>query len=272
MKYNIHLNIYDGPLDLLCDLIFKQKIDIKDISISEITSQYLAYIDMLNEMDLEIASEFIIMASKLVEIKSKYLLYKQNKEEHEEDPRLELVEKLEEYKKFKEASTNIKENAQYVSEVFFRSKEEVIVENKIDLDEISIEAIRNILPIILKSKIVNDFEKTDELGMIIKKRVVSSEEKMSDLRDLIKIKDTISFVKLVKDYDKDETGATGVELSAELHNAIKELKNYGFSDLDNSKLKVTLVEAGERILPALPERIIKNRMKNIEKGENLISV
>ena len=68
MKYNIHLNVYDGPLDLLCDLISRQKIDIKDISISEITSQYLAYIDMLNEMDLEVASEFIIMASKLLEI------------------------------------------------------------------------------------------------------------------------------------------------------------------------------------------------------------
>ena len=82
MKYNIHLNVYDGPLDLLCDLISRQKIDIKDISISEITSQYLAYIDMLNEMDLEVASEFIIMASKLLEIKSRYLLYKQHHEEH----------------------------------------------------------------------------------------------------------------------------------------------------------------------------------------------
>ena len=53
MKYNIHLNVYDGPLDLLCDLISKQKIDIKDISILEITSQYLAYIDMLNEVETE---------------------------------------------------------------------------------------------------------------------------------------------------------------------------------------------------------------------------
>ena len=132
MKYNIHLNVYDGPLDLLCDLISKQKIDIKDISISEITSQYLAYIDMLNEMDLEVASEFIIMASKLVEIKSKYLLYKQHHEEHEEDPRLELVDQLEEYKKFKEASLSLKENVHYTCDTFFRAKEEVVVDNKID--------------------------------------------------------------------------------------------------------------------------------------------
>lgn len=208
MKYNIHLNVYDGPLDLLCDLISKQKIDIKDISISEITSQYLAYIDMLNEMDLEVASEFIIMASKLVEIKSKYLLYKQHHEEHEEDPRLELVEKLEEYKKFKEASLALKESVHYTNDTFFRAKEEVIVDNKIDLDEISIDAIRTILPMILKTKVIEGFDKTEELDMIVKKRVVSSEEKMEDLRELMKKENKVSFVKLVESYDKDETIAT----------------------------------------------------------------
>lgn len=208
MKYNIHLNVYDGPLDLLCDLISRQKIDIKDISISEITSQYLAYIEMLNEMDLEVASEFIIMASKLLEIKSRYLLYKQHHEEHEEDPRLELVGQLEEYKKFKEASLNMKDKVHYTSDTFFRAKEEVIVDNKIDLDEISIDAIRKILPIILKTKVIEGFDKTEELDIIVKKKVVSSEEKMEDLRVLMSKEDKVSFVKLVEYYDKDETIAT----------------------------------------------------------------
>ena len=208
MKYNIHLNVYDGPLDLLCDLISRQKIDIKDISISERTSQYLAYIDMLNEMDLEVASEFIIMASKLLEIKSRYLLYKQHHEEHEEDPRLELVGQLEEYKKFKEASLNMKDKVHYISDTFFRAKEEVIVDNKIDLDEISIDAIRKILPIILKTKVIEGFDKTEELDIIVKKKVVSSEEKMEDLRVLMSKEDKVSFVKLVEYYDKDETIAT----------------------------------------------------------------
>ena len=208
MKYNIHLNVYDGPLDLLCDLISKQKIDIKDISISEITSQYLAYIDMLNEMDLEVASEFIIMASKLVEIKSKYLLYKQHHEENEEDPRLELVGQLEEYKKFKEASLNLKENVHYTCDTFFRAKEEMVVDNKIDLDEISIDAIRKILPIILKTKVIENFDKNEDLDIIVKKRVVSLEEKMEDLRELMSKENEVSFVKLVGPYDKDETIAT----------------------------------------------------------------
>ena len=195
-------------LDLLCDLISRQKIDIKDISISEITSQYLAYIDMLNEMDLEVASEFIIMASKLLEIKSRYLLYKQHHEEHEEDPRLELVGQLEEYKKFKEASLNMKDKVHYISDTFFRAKEEVIVDNKIDLDEISIDAIRKILPIILKTKVIEGFDKTEELDIIVKKKVVSSEEKMQDLKVLMSKEDKVSFVKLVEYYDKDETIAT----------------------------------------------------------------
>ena len=195
-------------MDLLCDLISRQKIDIKDISISEITSQYLAYIDMLNEMDLEVASEFIIMASKLLEIKSRYLLYKQHHEEHEEDPRLELVGQLEEYKKFKEASLNMKDKVHYTSDTFFRAKEEVIVDNKIDLDEISIDAIRKILPIILKTKVIEGFDKTEELDIIVKKKVVSSEEKMQDLKVLMSKEDKVSFVKLVEYYDKDETIAT----------------------------------------------------------------
>ena len=208
MKYNIHLNVYDGPLDLLCDLISKQKIDIKDISILEITSQYLAYIDMLNDLDLEVTSEFIIMASKLLEIKSKYLLYKQHHDENEEDPRLELVGQLEEYKKYKEASLQLKENVHYTYDRFFRAKEEVVADNKIDLDEISIEAIRNILPIILKAKVIEGHDKSEELEMIVKNRVVSTEEKIDFMRELLKKEDNISFVNIIKDYNKDETIAT----------------------------------------------------------------
>ena len=122
MKYNIHLQVYDGPLDLLYDMISKQKIDIKDISIIEITKQYINYIKMLEKMDLEVTSEFITMASKLLQIKSKYLLYKQKEDEESVDPRLELVEQLEEYKKFKLATDSIKDNITYIDELFFKKK------------------------------------------------------------------------------------------------------------------------------------------------------
>ena len=132
MKYSVQLKVYEGPLDLLYDLITKHKIDIKDISIIEITKQYLAYLDMLEEFDLEIASEFITMASNLLQIKSRYLLYKQRDDENEEDPRLELMEKLVEYKKFKNATEDLKNNVTYIEDVFYRKKEEVVIDEKLD--------------------------------------------------------------------------------------------------------------------------------------------
>ena len=139
MKYSIHLNVYDGPLDLLCDMISKQKIDIKDISIIEITKQYLAYINMLEAMDLEVTSDFITMATKLLEIKSKYLLFSQRELDEEEDPRLELMEQLKEYKKYKKASEVLKDSVDYLNQPYYRNRGKIIsVEEKI-------EYIQNIL-------------------------------------------------------------------------------------------------------------------------------
>lgn len=209
MKYNIHLQIYDGPLDLLYDMISKQKIDIKDISITEITKQYLSYLELLDKMDLEITSDFITMASKLLQIKSRYLLYKQKDDEEEEDPRLELLEKLEEYKKYKLAAQDLKNNVTDLSEVFYRKKEEIIIEEKIDLEDISIDAIKMILPYILKVKDREDYESTDEkLDKIVKGRIVSVEEKMVYIRGIIKDKEQVHFTKIIEYYDKNEVIAT----------------------------------------------------------------
>ncbi|HFG9566209.1 TPA: ScpA family protein, partial [Clostridioides difficile] len=199
MKYNIQLQVYEGPLDLLYDLITKNKIDIKDISIIDITKQYLNYLKMLDKMDLEITSEFITMASKLLEIKSKYLLYKQKDEE--EDPRIELMEKLEEYRKFKVASQDIKENITYVNERFYRNKEEIIIDDNVDLEDISIEAIKNILPYIFKVKTSQIENANDEkLDKIVRKKIISVEEKILYIRDIIKEKIEVTFTNIIKSY------------------------------------------------------------------------
>lgn len=210
MKYNIQLQVYEGPLDLLYDLISKQKIDIKDISIIEITKQYINYIEMLEKMDLEITSEFITMASKLLEIKSKYLLYKQKDEDESEDPRLELMEKLEEYKKFKVAAESLKDNVDYSNDLFYRKKEEITIDEKIDLEEISIESIKKILPYILKVKTSeNKDEVNDErLDKIVRGRIVSVEEKMTYIRDFIKEKKEVRFTNIIHSCDKNEVIAT----------------------------------------------------------------
>ena len=101
--YIIHLDSFDGPLDVLLFLIQKSKMDIMDISISEITNQYIAYIKSLQELNLEVASEYILMSAQLIEMKSKMLLPKSKTEaENEEDPREALIKRLLEYKKYKE--------------------------------------------------------------------------------------------------------------------------------------------------------------------------
>ena len=209
MKYNIQLQVYEGPLDLLYDLISKHKIDIKDISIIDITKQYIKYLEMLEKMDLEITSEFITMASKLLEVKSKYLLYKQKDDEEVEDPRLELMEQLEEYKKFKLAAENLKDNVSYGNELFFRKKEEIVIDEKINLEEISLDAIMNILPHILKVKKSEEKEIKDErLNKIVRGKIISVEDKMRYIRNIIKEENEIRFTKIIQTCDKDEVIAT----------------------------------------------------------------
>jgi len=105
---NVHLDHYEGPLDLLLDLIRKQQIDIRDIPIATITSQYLAYLDKAREMDLDVNAEFVFMAATLIHIKSRMLLPTdpalRKEGEAEEDPREELVQRLLEHQRFKDAA------------------------------------------------------------------------------------------------------------------------------------------------------------------------
>lgn len=104
---NVHLERYDGPLDLLLDLIRKQQIDIKDIPIATITAQYLDYMDKARELDMDLGAEFVYMAATLIHIKSRMLLPRDPelaKDNPEDDPRQELVERLLEHEKFKTAA------------------------------------------------------------------------------------------------------------------------------------------------------------------------
>ena len=109
MTYKIKLEVFEGPLDLLLYLIKKEELNISDIPISRITDQYLEYLELMQLMDLDIAGEFLVMAATLMHIKSKMLLPPDEtaQEEIEEDPRAELVKRLLEYKKFKEAASEL---------------------------------------------------------------------------------------------------------------------------------------------------------------------
>jgi segregation and condensation protein A len=207
MKYNIHLQIYEGPLDLLYDLITKQKIDIKDISIFEITNQYISYLDTMGKMDLEITSDFITMACKLLEIKSRYLLYKQRQDEVEEDPRKELMEKLVEYRKFKDASQFLKDRVDYSVDIFYRKKEEVLIDDKPDLSNLTLDDLMNMFPKSIKVE-QNQEIKDENLKKIYKAPIISIEKKINYIRFIMNKEDKVLFRNLIKKESKDEIIAT----------------------------------------------------------------
>ncbi|MGO4888274.1 segregation/condensation protein A [Anaerobacillus sp. MEB173] len=118
MQYNVKLDAFEGPLDLLLHLVNKAEVDIYDIPVSTITDQYLSYIHTMQELKLDVASEYLVMAATLLAIKSKMLLPKQEEiifdeelgiDDYEDDPRQELIERLVEYRKFKDAAEQLKE-------------------------------------------------------------------------------------------------------------------------------------------------------------------
>ena len=123
-KYEIKIENFAGPLDLLCHLIEKNKMDIYDIRISEITDQYIEYLKEQEKLNLEIASEFLVMASTLLYLKSKNLLPKQEEEE-EELTEEELIRRIVEYKKFKEIAKVFKKNYLENSNRYFKTQEEI---------------------------------------------------------------------------------------------------------------------------------------------------
>ena len=122
MGIPVKLEVFEGPLDLLLHLIEKNKIDIYDIPIVEITDQYMDYIHAMEREDLGIMSEFMVMAATLLDIKCRMLLPREvNEEGEEEDPRAELVQKLLEYKMYKFMSYELKDKMDEAANVFYKN-------------------------------------------------------------------------------------------------------------------------------------------------------
>ena len=127
--YKVQLEIFEGPLDLLLYLIKKDEVDIYDIPIERITTQYMEYLSVMKMLDLNIAGEFIVMAATLMMIKSRLLLPADERpemEDEEDDPRWELVRQLVEYKKFKEAALHLQQREYLQENVFARGLEPVV--------------------------------------------------------------------------------------------------------------------------------------------------
>jgi segregation and condensation protein A len=114
----IFLEAFEGPLDLLLYLIKRQNLDILDIPIAEITAQYMQYIELMEVLQLELAGEYLVMAAMLAEIKSRMLLPRPASEDEEEDPRAELIRRLQEYERYKQAADDLDSLPRYERDIF----------------------------------------------------------------------------------------------------------------------------------------------------------
>ncbi|MEA3306770.1 MAG: segregation/condensation protein A [Elusimicrobiota bacterium] len=155
---DVHLDVFEGPMDLLMHLIKKNNLDIYDIPISQITKEYLEYLDMMKDLNLVFAGEFLVMATTLMQIKAKMLLPAVAKAEEEggPDPREDLVAKLEEYQKYKKASEILEKNFLEYKDAFYRGSPVFSNEDKfLDVDMFA-----------LLSAVKRAFGKVDEAQLV----------------------------------------------------------------------------------------------------------
>jgi len=197
MAVNIKISNFEGPFDLLLHLIKVNQLGIYEISIFEITNQYIEYLNSMKEIDLDITSEFILMASTLLEIKSRELLPKNNeKETEEEDPKAKLIQKLLEYKKFKEISFVLRKKEEEYGHYFVKKPEIIDDSFQKDIDK-DLFSGKNLMDLyhIYKELLERNKEKVNTNGINDKISVDTYrvEDKMEELRVKLNDKRIIGF-------------------------------------------------------------------------------
>ena len=206
MGIPVKLQVFEGPLDLLLHLIDKNKVDIYDIPIVEITNQYMEYIRAMEEKDLNVMSEFLLMAATLLDIKCKMLLPKEVNEEGEEtDPRAELVEQLLQYKMYKYMSFELKDRQLDGERLWFKDPtipEEVkAYQEPVDLDMLLDGITMSKLNAIFKDVMRKQHEKIDPVRSTfgkIEKEEVTVDDKLEYLKEYMVSHKTFRFRDLLK--------------------------------------------------------------------------
>lgn len=203
-KYVVTIDNFDGPLDLLLHLIKEQDIDIYDIKIEDITKQYLDYIRHMKELNLEIASEYLVMASELIEMKSKMLLPKKKEKEdddYEEDPRELLIERLLAYKRYKEVTSEFKDLELTRKMVFTREPDNLnrYVKEDENSEELGVTDLIDAFNNLLKRK-----ELDRPIATKITKKELSVTEKVNKIKNILRNKKKINFEDIFEVSTKEE--------------------------------------------------------------------
>ena len=202
MKYEININEFQGPLDLLLHLIKQSNININEISIEKITKQYLDYIKKMEELNLDIASEYLVLAAELIEIKSASLLPKKEvvDDDFEEDPKEKLINRLLEYEQYKKMTSEFKELEEYRQEIYTREpnnlleyKDDKEIDYGVDLSD-----LLNAL-----SKFLEQKEKDLPLNTKITNKEYSVAKRSSEIKSILKKKKKVNFVELFEVFNKE---------------------------------------------------------------------
>mgnify|MGYP001663697632 FL=1 len=228
MHYVTKINEFEGPLDLLLHLIKKSNIDIYDISLSDITDQYLEYIHQMKELNLDIASEYLVMATELLEYKSRSLLPKKIEDDkEEEDPKEELIKRLVDYKKYKEITSEFKKLEDIRSEIYTKTPSNIneYDEKVINNSELSVNDLISAF-----KKFIDRKEYEKPLNTKITTKELSVSDRIIKIKEILKTKNEVNFIDLFDKLTKEYVVVTFLsilEMSKNKEIEIKQDNNFG---------------------------------------------
>lgn len=239
MDVTFKIQDFEGPLDLLLHLIQKNKVEITDIPISEITEQYMEYLEEMKRFDIEVTGDFLVMAATLLYIKSKLLLPSQKDEEEGEDPRAELVDRLIEYAKYKEAVEFLSPRQESGKYFFDKSPEKIELPKVRYIDvqfpvSLLFEAFANVMENHELKKPV----RKEAFDVIVQREIVSVSDRIKYILGIFESKETISFEEIFEDVT---TRAQAVSTFL----AILELVSHGNLNVKSEENGLLLFLSGE---------------------------
>lgn len=242
MSYKIKLDIFEGPFDLLVYLIESARMSVYDIQVSEITNQYIRYVEDMNTLDVNVATEFMVLAAELIEIKSKMLLPRMKADGEgvlEEDPRTELVQRILEYKRFKAAAELLELQEEQSQRVFEKPKEDLVPFTKEADEYLNLD--------------LNQFVKAFHMFLLKKKRLEEIKRNYAKVeRQKISVENRIEYIRNMF--------------------RVKEKKNLNFKELltpESNRYEVVLTFSS--MLEMIRQRLISVR-QNVNFGEIYLSI
>lgn len=230
---NLLIGDFEGPLDLLLHLIKKSKVEIFDIEISDITNKYLNYIKEMSDMNLDIASEYLVMAAELIEIKSRKLLpIKKEDEDTEEEinPEEELKRRLIEYKKYKESTEVFKELEEKRSNYYTKAPE---ILQKYSNEKFENDGSVGVVDLIEAfKKLLERQEYNKPMNTKITRKEMSVKERSAKIREILKVRKKLKFIELFDDFSKPYVVVTFLSVLEMVKNREINIKqDNNFSDI-----------------------------------------